>query len=257
MAENVVAQNTLSAVRPPFFFSLVKNILFFQNAASFLLSRIPPTIQHNLEKYRALRKAFYLTALEQLPGDYLEFGVFTGSSFVAALRIERQMRVFGSQQARFFGFDSFSGFGKISAEDAHPFYLNSTFAVNEDKIRRNIKKKARGQKVELVKGYFEDTLSDKTAAQYGISAARVVLIDCDLMEASTLAFDFIKPILQTGTMILLDDLYSYRGDESRGTAGAFHKFCRENPHLGFRRVFDYGFGGGGYIVSRISAAQLS
>ena len=38
------------------------------------------TAYDNLEKYGALHKAHYMASIEQVPGDYLEFGVFSGSS---------------------------------------------------------------------------------------------------------------------------------------------------------------------------------
>ena len=49
-------------------------------------------VEHNLGKYHALKKAFYLTALENLHEDYLEFGVFTGGSFVFATKAHRTTR---------------------------------------------------------------------------------------------------------------------------------------------------------------------
>lgn len=235
----------------PVMISILKNFLFFQNVASFVLSKIPATVEHNIQKYQALRKAFYLTALEQLHGDYLEFGVFTGSSFVYALRVSRKFRFLGKVGTRFFGFDSFAGFGKVGEDDSHPFYLDSNFAVNEGKIIRNIKRHAKDQKVELIKGYFENTLEGHSPSEFGIKLARVILIDCDLKVASKLALNYVKPILQAGTVIVLDDFFSYKGNSSLGTAGAFHEFIKANPHICFRRMFDYGYGGVVYIVSSI------
>lgn len=251
-ATDITTASNTEQARTPVLVAILKNFLFMQNIASFILSRISPTIEHNVQKYQALRKAFYLTALEHLKGDYLEFGVFTGSSFVFALRINRRLKALGDFGTRFFGFDSFSGFGKVDEKEKHPFYLDINFSVNQERVMRNIRNHGRGEKIELIKGYFENTLAGKSATDVGVKAARVVLIDCDLQNASMLALQYAKPVLQLGTVVLLDDFFSYKGSETRGTAGAFNEFCEANPQIKFRRIFDYGYGGVGYIVSAIS-----
>jgi O-methyltransferase len=112
----------------------VKKHPFFQNFVASLYSRVPAMVEHNLGKYLALKKALYLTSLERLEGDYLEFGVFTGSSFVFTIKSNRQMRAISDTKTRFFGFDSFSGFGTVSATDQHPFYQDNTFSVDAQKV---------------------------------------------------------------------------------------------------------------------------
>lgn len=229
----------------------LKNFFFLQNLAGWFASKIPVAIEHNIQKYGALKKAFYLTALEQLEGDYLEFGVFTGSSFNFAMRIHRQLRFLGDIKTRFLGFDSFSGFGKVSAEDRHPFYLDTIFAVNEAKVVKNIKKHARGCETQIVKGYFEDTIRDKTARDFKVEKARIVFIDCDLKEPAKLVLEFVRPAIQLGTILVMDDFFSYKGDQTRGISGAFEEFCAKYPTIKWRRILDYGYGGIAYIASQV------
>src|SRR3989338_2861789 len=132
----------------------LKSSFFLSNLASWSMTKIPAVVEHNVEKYWAIKKAFFITALEHLEGDYLEFGVFTGGSFVCALRAHRSLRFLGEIETKFYGFDSFSGFGKVSEDDKHPFYQNSTFSVNEEKVVKNIKKRAGDLPVQIVSGYF-------------------------------------------------------------------------------------------------------
>ena len=116
-----------------------------QNIASWLYSHYPQSVQHNLQKYQALSKAFYMTAAEGLNGDYLEYGVFTVSSFVLATRVHRQLGALGDVKTKFYGFDSFSGFGEIGDEDKHQVYSDDIFKLDEQhvkKIKRNIFKKS-------------------------------------------------------------------------------------------------------------------
>jgi hypothetical protein len=64
----------------------ISKFSFLQNAASRVIAGINPGIVHNVEKYLALSKIFYYTETENIQGDYLEFGVYTGSSFLHAMR---------------------------------------------------------------------------------------------------------------------------------------------------------------------------
>lgn len=230
---------------------LLKGNLFFQNLASWFVSNVPFVIEHNLGKYHALKKAFYLTALEQLQGDYLEFGVFTGSSFVLAMRVHKKLKYLGELSTKFYGFDSFSGFGDVTKEDAHPFYLDDIFNVDAERVIRNIKKKSKGLDIEIVEGFFEETIKDKHSSEFDMSVARIVFIDCDLKGPAKIVFDFIKPIIQQGMLLIMDDFYSYKGDSHLGVSGAYKEFCEENQNIKWRKVFDYGYGGIAYMVSEI------
>ncbi len=229
--------------------SFFKQNLIFQNLAARFFSMIPPMIEHNIAKYYALKKAFYLTALEQLDGDYLEFGVFTGSAFVFSTRTHKKMLKLGSVHTRFYGFDSFAGFGKIQSDDTHPFYKNDTFTVDADKIVKNIEKQTAGYQVKIVRGYFEDSLKINTIDSLGIQKSRIVFIDCDLKAPARLALDFVKPTLQLGTVLVMDDFFSYKGSESAGVAGAFNEFNKDNPSIQWRMLYHYGYGGIAYICS--------
>lgn len=232
--------------------TFLKNNFFIQNVLSWVVTRpFSYMAGHNLGKYSALKKAFYLTGLERLEGDYLEFGVFTGSSFVCALRAHRALRYLGEIKTKFYGFDSFSGFGTVSEGDRHPFYQDNIFSVHQGRVVRNIKRKAKGLPVTIVPGYFEDTLKDKTAPALGIERARVILIDCDLKDPAALCLEFVRPALQQGTVLVMDDFFSYKGDETKGVAGAFFEFAERYPNIRWRKAYDYGYGGVAYIVSSV------
>jgi O-methyltransferase len=223
--------------------SILKRNFWVQNFAGWICSFISPFVEHNLQKYQALRKSFYLTGIENLEGDYLEFGVFTGSSFVYACRYGLKMNGISKSLTRYFGYDSFQGFGEQQDHDKHPFYRDSIFTVNAEKVIANIKRKTKGTETFLFKGFYEDTLRNKTAVEHGINKARIVFIDCDLKEPADLIFKYVTPVLQAGSILMMDDFFSYKGHRELGISGAFNNFCRMNPQFSFERVFDYGYGG--------------
>ena len=88
---------------------LIKNNLFIQNFFSTILAAIlHPYLEFSLSKYTAIKKALYITANDETHGSYIEFGIFTGSSFNFAMRINKKIdKIFGDTKCEFFGFDSF------------------------------------------------------------------------------------------------------------------------------------------------------
>ena len=231
-------------------FELAKRSHWLQTLVVRLISAVPPAIEHNVSKTLAIKKAFYFAFLEQIAGDYLEFGTFEGTSLIAAFESDRRFRTSTTPTRTFWGFDSFEGFKYFDPRDRHPFFQEGDFVSNYEQTRKRLEKHVKNKAGwKLVKGYFEDTIQNKTAPDFGIKRASVALIDCDLGTPALLALNFMKPVLQNGTVIILDDYFAYKGSQQGGVAGAFHQFQTENPYLIFRRLFDYGHGGQGFVLA--------
>lgn len=230
-------------------FGFLSRLEFLQDWASWLIAGINPAVEHNLAKYRALKKVHYLSAVEKVEGDYLEFGVFTGSSFCHSIRCCRKMDYLNAEtgRTRFFGFDSFSGFGALSENDNHPFYHDENFATSFDRVNRRVERVAKGVAYKLVPGFFSESLK-AGPAHYGIEKSRVVFIDSDTYSSAREALAFCLPTIQQGTFVILDDYFSYLGSEERGVVGAFAEFVKD-AQIKVRHVFAYGMGGAVYIVS--------
>ncbi len=230
---------------------IIKKFLFIQNITASIVAKFPPYLEFTLGKYLAIKKALYITAHDKTFGSYIEFGVFTGSSFNFAMKANKSInKILGESNCDFIGFDSFAGFGNIKEEDIHPRFKDDTFSVDEKKILKNIKKNANNQKYQIIKGFYKNTLEKKPDV-YGIKKARVVMIDCDLKEPTVLALNFIKNILQKGTIILFDDYIYFKGDLEKGEYAAFEEFKFQNPNIKFRSAFEYGNGSKAFIVSNI------
>lgn len=230
-------------------FGFLSKLEFLQDLASALIAGINPAVVHNLEKYHALKKVHYLSSIEDIEGDYLEFGVFTGSSFCHSIRCCRRMsklnpKVLGT---RFFGFDSFSGFGTLSEDDKHAFYTDENFATSLPQVNKRVVKVAGSIGFSLVPGFFSDSLKEGAAA-LGIERSRIIFIDSDTYSSAAEALAFCMPTVQEGTFVVLDDYFSYKGSEAKGVARAFAEFI-EQGRFAVRHVFTYGMGGAVYIIS--------
>lgn len=234
-------------------FGILAKLTFLQDIASIYIANINPSVTHNLEKYKAIKKVMYLTAIEEITGDYLEFGIFTGSSFCHAIRCYSALTYLNPSitNTNFIGFDSFEGFGTLDDRDRHPFFLKENFETSLEKVKNRIRKVAKKKfKFSIVPGFFEKTLS-KAPHEYKIGKARVIFVDSDTYTSSITALNFCLSCVQEGTFFILDDFFAYHGRLDRGVAKAFNEFVSLNK-IEVRKVFDYGMGGAVYIVSKLN-----
>lgn len=222
-------------------FGIIGKINFFQNVLSSIISKLNPAIMHNVGKYFAIKKVFYLSAIEQVQGDYFEFGVYTGSSFSHAIRCANSHIKYdeGLKKIKFFGFDSFKGFGELEENDKHSFYTDINFDTSYKKVNKRIKKLIGRNRYELIDGFFEDTLKESKPKS---NLARIIFIDSDTYSSAFLALNYLRPVIQVGTIIILDDYFSYKGMQDKGVYGAFKRFKESNNYI-TRRIFTYGMGG--------------
>ena len=236
-------------------FGILSKLEFLQDWASSFIASLNPAVTHNLEKYEILKKIHYLSAIEETEGDYLEFGVFTGSSFCHSMRCVRNLARLRTSilATRFFGFDSFAGFGELAGDDAHPFYKDENFATSLAHVEARARRAAHGLDFRLVPGFFEKSLAPGPA-HYGIERARVVFLDSDTYSSAQAALKFCLPVVDEGTFLVLDDYFSYRGSRERGVARAFAEFVEEGQ-LDVRQVFTYGMGGAAYVVASRGAER--
>ena len=75
-------------------FGYLSKLDFLQDWASLLVSGLNPTIIHNITKHIIFKKVHYLSTIEEMEGDYLEFGVFTGSSFCHSIHCSQKLSYF-------------------------------------------------------------------------------------------------------------------------------------------------------------------
>jgi hypothetical protein len=232
-------------------FGFISKLNFLQDLVSLILAKINPAIIHNIEKYLIIKKVHYLSAIENIDGDYLEFGVFTGSSFCHSMRCCKAMSKLNPivLKTKFYGFDSFSGFGKLNEEDKHPFYTDVNFGTSYNKVYKRVEKTRGNLQFKLIKGFFNETLKNKPSF-YGITNARIIFIDSDTYSSSKEALNFCAHLIQNGTYLILDDYFSYKGNLDKGVARAFKEFLNETGSS-VREVFTYGMGGRVFVVSGI------
>jgi len=141
-------------------------------------------------------------------GDYLEFGVSRGTSMACVHHVLRER---GLDRMRQIGFDSFQG---LPPEAAKEGWVPGRYASTTRATRHYLK--ANGvdlKQVTLVKGWFSDTLNERTRAQFGIKKASVLMLDCDIYAATKEALAFALPLVRKRAVLIFDD-WGWRSDRN-------------------------------------------
>lgn len=136
-------------------------------------------------------------------GDYLEFGVYNGTSLVSTFRETEAM---GLTSMRLFGFDSFQGLPAAAAKDDEgkwkPGAWRSDLEFTEAVLEAEGVDRSR---VFLIPGWFSDTCTAETAHRYGIAKASVIMVDCDIYTSTREALNFCAPLIVDQALVLFDD----------------------------------------------------
>ena len=197
-------------------------------------------------KWNVLEIAMAFSVANNIVGDYLEFGVYRGGSFIHSYRHRRQLfdryrtaqsrhtdDAFLNARMRFFAFDSFEGLPPSDqAEIPLHWRGEGAMAFSEPRFLANLE--AAGvdlADVTTVPGYYDASLTPETGPRIGLTQAAVVNVDCDLGGSTVPVLDFLAPFLVDGTVLVFDDWFYYRGHPARGERGAFEAWLARHPEL--------------------------
>lgn len=163
-------------------------------------------------------------------GDYLEFGVYGGASLGAMYRATEDL---GLTHVRLFGFDSFEGLPAGDEEYAASGWEPGQFAYDEHAALENLTRQGvRLDRVHLVKGWFDETLTTDLVEREGIEKVSVVMIDADLYSSARTALEFCGPLIHDHAVFFFDDWWpDSLAVSGMGEKRAFDEFLAANPHF--------------------------
>jgi O-methyltransferase len=231
---------------------------------------------HPFHQESVVWKAAQLCFSELVPGDYLEFGVFRGDSFIRAFHTirhvyrwytantrhspEQRRKAQGIREAmRFFAFDSFRGLPAPKGLDRRSSdFTEGQFACSSDAFLDRLKRSGIDlDKVVAVPGWFNDTCTKGTITKYNMTAASIVHIDCDLYESAKTVLKFVEPLLVDGTVLIFDDWYCFRGNPEFGEQRAFREWVCSVSGWVFTEYQKEGAWSNSFIASRRDTRELS
>lgn len=163
-------------------------------------------------------------------GDYLEFGVFNGTSLACAYHAFAEV---GLHEVRLFGFDSFEGLPEQADSDDEGVWLPGEFACSIDVTKRNLSRRGVDwRRVFLIEGWFDTTLTPTLLEQYELRKISVAMIDCDIYSSTATSLNFIEPLIQDQAVIIFDDWYALGlAGKKLGQARAFEEFLARHRDL--------------------------
>ena len=148
-------------------------------------------------------RVFATLASSGTEGDYLEFGVYRGGSFIQAFHLAKK---YGFSRMRFFAFDSFLGL---------PTSEGTTFQEGEYHCSRELFTKAIRKagvdldKVRVVEGFYTDSLGNDVKVNHEIKKAALIHVDSDLYVSAKQVLHFVQDLLQLGSIIVFDNWHTF------------------------------------------------
>lgn len=186
----------------------------------------------------------------QIPGDYLEFGVFQGKTFSYAYRVMGLL----FPEMRFVALDSFEGLPEPKGIDAKNNYTSGfysgQFACDVDQFEKTlVSGGVDTNRVMIVKGWFDETLKSDNPQTSVLEKVAAAWIDCDLYESTVPVLDFLTNRLSVGSVLLFDDWRCYRNLSDFGQQRACREWLERNPQILLNPFVDFGFHGQAFTVA--------
>jgi hypothetical protein len=214
-------------------------------AGAAIVEMLDSEMDNRLSEKGILSHAFEFSHINDVRGDYFEFGLWRGKTFCHARRMKARYRL---HNMRFWGFDSFQGLPEFS-DEKDSIWAPGQFACNVDEFHRIARRNGfQENEYELVQGYYNESLTPGLRQRMSGIQAAVVYVDCDLYESTRDVLFFLPPFLQDGTIVCFDDYYNYKGNPLQGEQRALQEFLAANPHICFLPYLNYAPLGKSFIV---------
>ena len=154
---------------------------------------------------------------ESVKGDILELGSYKGGTTIMIAHFLKKIK----SVKKVFACDAFIG---LPYDDKFSTRAKNSVGMFSDTSAKLVLDKFRkfevDDKIQLLEGLFEDTLNEKLAN----NNFSIVLIDCDLYDATKYCLEFVYPRLNKNGLIILDDYQNLENPEW-GETKAADEFC--------------------------------
>ncbi len=193
-------------------------------------------------------KASKFVVNECITGDYYEFGVWKGQTFIyafqrllntAKLRIMDKNNIGSNpiadakrklilENTLFHAFDSFEGLPELTEEDKYSEdFIKGQFKASQDSFLDFVKKSnLPHDRIRIHKGWFENTCNFQYFKKNKLKKASIIWLDCDLYSSANSCFKIISYLLQDGTVLIIDDWFSSKGSPFHGVQKAFFEWSK-------------------------------
>ena len=166
---------------------------------------------------------------------YYEFGTGHGNSlkrFLIGLKRVCAYKHLNIEDFNVVLFDSFQGLPEqeMTKKEINPAWSKGLFNNSRKYIESVIDHTLRNKKpkIHFVEGFYESSLTESLREELKINPPSFVNIDVDLYSSTRIVLNWLKPILQNGTVFHFDDVFEYLGNPYMGELAAIKDFNDSN-----------------------------
>jgi len=225
-------------------------------------------IENNQRFRQSQRFEFYRNALDfiisnHIAGSYFEFGTHRARTFTMVMGLDDfyasnmgatagglSPKSSGGFMDKYFAFDSFEGWPSTVGITSDPQFKAGGAKTEATEFLNLLTRYGQStERVELIKGFYERSLTKDLATRFVNENVKVslVTVDCNLYESYKSVFAWIDEFLQPGTVLYLDDLNTFRAQPDQGPKLAFREY-KEKTKWKFEPFLPVGWGGYSFIV---------
>ena len=173
----------------------------------------------NWTRMWALTQAFEYVNSNEIPGDFVECGVWKGGNLILLSSLQEMVNT----KRRIIGFDTFSGMTTPSDYDSDFRGVHASELLSKEPkidggqsihafaslkiVKQNLREHSCSN-IELVKGDVLHTLNDVQNLPNSIAILR---LDTDWYESTKKELDVLYPLLSPGGVLLIDDYGHFEG----------------------------------------------
>jgi O-methyltransferase len=193
------------------------------------------------ESARMLNDAFGYVRNERVAGDYAEFGVLEGRTFVEAWYAARRH---GLDHMRLHAYDSFEGLPDVGGVDRGGPFQSGQFA-SPRAVFDDVTSPVPDARKTVIQGFYDATLPQAEKRPVAIA-----WVDCDLYESTVPVLDFLTDQLQDGSVLIFDDWFCFHGRPDRGEQRACGEWLEAHPEIRLVPYRDFHWAGRSFLVNR-------
>jgi len=183
-----------------------------------------------------LSHAFEFAKINQVTGDYFEFGLWRGKIFRYAYRMKQR---YGLHDMKQWGFDSFQGLPSIEDNQDNIWYKGQFSCTRTEFETILASYGICASEYDLIEGFYNNSLNDDAHRRLSGRKAAVIYIDCDLYDSTIRVLNFIQRYVVNGAILCFDDFYNYKGNPEQGEQKALTDFMSQETRLRFIPYLDY------------------
>jgi len=199
------------------------------------------------ESARMINIALSIVKNNQVEGDYAEFGVFQGKTFIEAYEGARRLEL---SKLKFWAFDSFAGLPEVKNVDVGGEFTAGQFAFSKQSFIENLEKyRVDIERVGIVEGFYDDTLTSGGRDNLPKSIA-VAWIDCDLYESTVPVLEFLTHRLVDGSVLIFDDWFCFKARPDKGEQRACTEWLKANPEIQLTEYHKFHWAGNSFNFNR-------